>query len=104
LAEADIGIDNAHQRQTWEVMTLGDKLRADDNVDLAVGDGFQFGLQAFGAAHHVGGEHQRAGVGKRVATSSAMRSTPGPEGTSVSALPHSGQAWASARHGRNGGS
>ena len=36
--EAEIGVDDADQRQARKVVALGDELRADDDVDLALRD------------------------------------------------------------------
>jgi hypothetical protein len=37
--EAEVGIDDADQRQMRKMPALGDDLRADDEIDLAVMDG-----------------------------------------------------------------
>ena len=38
MGEAEIGVEHAHQRQLFEMMALGDQLRADDQVVLAALD------------------------------------------------------------------
>ena len=38
LREAEIAVDHADQRQPRKMMALGDELRADDDIDLAVLD------------------------------------------------------------------
>ena len=37
--EAEVAVDHTDQRQPWKVVALGDELGADDDVDLALGDG-----------------------------------------------------------------
>ena len=62
IGEAEIGIDDADQRHVGEIVALGDELRADDDVGLAIGDGFELQPQPPDAAQHVGGEHDGARV------------------------------------------
>ena len=45
-------------------MSLGDQLRADDDVGLAVGDRLELEPQPPHPAHDVGGKHDRARIGK----------------------------------------
>ncbi len=93
VGEAEIGVDHADQRHVGEVVALGDELRADDDVGLAIGDGFQFQPQPLDAAEQVGGEHDRARIRE-------MRRRPLPPRARRPArrrrdgrtVPHSGQA------------
>ena len=64
VGETEIGIDDADQRHVREIVALGDELRADDDVGLALGDGFELQPQAPDAAQDVGGEHDGAGIGE----------------------------------------
>ena len=64
IGEAEIGIDHADQRHVGEMVALGDELRADDDVGLALGDRLQLEPQPPDAAQHVRGQHDGARVGK----------------------------------------
>ena len=91
--QAEIGVDHPDQGQVGEVIALGDQLGADDDVDLA---GFH---RARRTRRRAAGDQIVSEVtiavrasGNSAATSSAMRSTPGPQATRLSSSPHSGQA------------
>ena len=64
IGEAEIGIDHADQRHVGEMVALGDKLGADDDVGLALGDRLELEPQPPDAAQHVRGKHDGARVGK----------------------------------------
>ena len=61
-AEAQICVHHADEREMREVVALGDELRADHNVEGALGDLVQFAPQPFGAAGKIRGEHQEARI------------------------------------------
>ena len=42
IGEAEIGVDDADQRHVREIVPLGDELRADDDIGLALGDRLEF--------------------------------------------------------------
>jgi hypothetical protein len=90
--QAEIGIDHADQRQIGEVIALGHQLRADDDVDLARLPSRDELGGALRRPDGVGRDDRGARVREQPATSSAMRSTPGPQATRLSSSPHSGQA------------
>ena len=90
--KAEVGIDHADQGEVGEMIALGDELGADDDVDLAR-------LHRADELGRLGGDQIVSEVtiavrasGKSAATSSAIRSTPGPQATRLSSSPHSGQA------------
>ena len=64
IGEAEIGIDDADQRHVGKIVPLGDQLRADDDVGLALGDRLELEPQPPDAAHDVGRQHDGARVGK----------------------------------------
>ena len=55
LCQAEIGVDHADQRQPRKVMALGDELRADDHIDLALLDLTQGLAQVGDAGREVAG-------------------------------------------------
>ena len=59
-----VGIDHAHQRDTRKIEPLGDHLRAQQDIDLAVAKRRQGLLVAAGSLHRVGVHAQHAGIGK----------------------------------------
>ena len=65
--EAEVGIDHADEIELGEVVSLGDELRADHDVDLAVLDRFELGAHALHRGHQVAREHQHALFGKEAA-------------------------------------
>ena len=90
-AQPQIAVDDADGGELREVVALGHHLRADDDVGLAR-------LDLRDDLAHLGQRRARGrrtaaparASGKRSATSSAMRSTPGPQATSESGSPHLG--------------
>ena len=60
IAEPEIGIDDADERERREMMSLGDKLRADDDVDFSFGDRLEFGAEPLDSAGKIARQHQRA--------------------------------------------
>ena len=64
IGEAEIGVDHADQRHVREIVALGDELRADDDVGLALGDRLELEPQPPHAAQHVGRQHDGARVGE----------------------------------------
>jgi len=64
IGEPEIGIDHADQRHVRKIVTLGDELRADDDVRLALGHCLELQPHPFHAAENVGGQHDGAGIGK----------------------------------------
>lgn len=90
--QPEVRVDHPDQRQVGEVIALGDKLRADDDVDVAR-------LHPPDELGRLGGDHIVSEVttaifasGNKAVASSAIRSTPGPQATKVSSPSHSGQA------------
>ncbi|MCY1242258.1 hypothetical protein D9M72_552100 [compost metagenome] len=59
IGQAEIGIDDADQRHQRKVVSLGDELRADDDVRFAARNGVEFQPQPLDA-HEVRGEHDGA--------------------------------------------
>ena len=66
IAETEIGIDDADQVELGEMVTLGDQLGADDDVEAALGDVVEFLAQALHRFHQIAGQHQDARVGKQL--------------------------------------
>ena len=66
IRQAEIGIDDADQIELREMMALGDKLRADDDVELAFGHVVEFLAQPLDQFHQIAGEHEDALVGKQL--------------------------------------
>ena len=64
IGKAEIGVDDADQRHVGKIVPLGDQLRADDDVGLALGDRLELQPQPLHAAQHVGGQHDGARLGK----------------------------------------
>ena len=62
---AEIGIDHADQRQLRKMMALGDDLRADQHVDLALRHGADRGLRFLRAMHRVARGDGHARLGKQ---------------------------------------
>jgi hypothetical protein len=59
LASPEIGIDDPDQRHQRKIVPLGDQLRADDDIGLALGDRVELQPQPLHPAHDVGGQHDR---------------------------------------------
>jgi len=64
VRQPDVGIDYADQRQQREIMALGDKLRADDDVASAFGDGVE--LLALSDHDTVSGVSEAIAAGERL--------------------------------------
>ena len=81
-AEAQIGIDHADQIELGKVVPLGDKLRADDDIDAALLDrrGIPRACARSRRSRSLESTRMR-GSGNSAATSSSSRSTPGPQAT-----------------------
>ena len=62
VRQADIGIDDADEREQRKIMPLGDELRADDDIAGAVGNGIEFVAQPLRAAGKIRREDQRLGL------------------------------------------
>src|SRR5208337_2010701 len=60
VGEAEVRIDDAHQIELREMMPLGDELRADDDVEAALGDLVKLLAQPLHRFDEVAGEHQNA--------------------------------------------
>ena len=91
--EAEVGIDHADQGEVGEVIALGDQLGADDDVDLAAPPSRRRTRRRLGGDQIVSEVTIAVRAsGNSSATSSAIRSTPGPQATRLSSSPHSGQA------------
>jgi hypothetical protein len=54
VGQAEIGVDDADQGHVGEVVALGDQLRADDDIGLALGDRLQLQPQPPHATQQVG--------------------------------------------------
>ncbi len=87
------GIDHANQRQVWKMMTLGDNLRADQQVDLAPVHGRDQFFRLLGPAIRSDVISASRASGNCVAASSASRSTPGPQGFIMSSAPQEGHSF-----------
>ena len=66
IAEPKIGIDNADKVELGEMVPLRHQLRADDDVELAVGDIIQLLTQALHRFDDVARQNENALVGKQV--------------------------------------
>jgi hypothetical protein len=89
--QPEIGIDNPDQRQIREMVTLCRHLRADDDIHLAIDNRTDKALGAAGVATVSLEKTANRASGKRCSTSSARRSTPGPQACMLSSSPHSTQ-------------
>ncbi len=89
--EADIGIDDADERQQRKIMALGDELRADDDIAGALRDGIELRRSRSVPPGKSDESTSARACGKSLATSSASRSTPGPQGGQRVDISHSGQ-------------
>ena len=66
VGEAEIGIDDADEVEHREVMALGDKLRADNDVEAAGGDVGEFFAHALDRGDEIARQHQHARLRKQV--------------------------------------
>ena len=64
VGETDVGVDNADKGQKRKVMPFGDELRADDEVVGAARRCIELAAQRLDPAWRVGGQDERADVGK----------------------------------------
>ena len=62
VAHAEIGVDDADQVELGEMMALGDKLRADDEIDAAFRDLVELLAHALDGRDQVARQHQDAGL------------------------------------------
>src|SRR5690349_9532524 len=65
IRKTEIGIDDADQIELREMMALGDELRADDDIELALGDTVEFLAQPLDRFDQIAGEHDAARIGKQ---------------------------------------
>src|SRR6185437_9149307 len=65
IGEPDVGVDDSNERQPREIMALGDKLSADDDVVIAAPDRVQLATQPLDAATGVGRQNETSRVGKQ---------------------------------------
>ncbi len=63
--EPEIGVDHAHQRERGKMMPLGHELRADHEIDLALGHRIELGAQPLDPAGKIARQHQRARLRKQ---------------------------------------
>lgn len=63
VGKAEIGIDNADKRHQGKVMSLGDELRANDDISLPLDDGLKLQTQPLDA-HEIGREDNGPGLGE----------------------------------------
>ena len=66
VAETEVGIDDANQIEPREMMSLGDELRADDDVEPALRDVFQLLLQPLDRFHQIARQNEDAPVRKQI--------------------------------------
>ena len=93
IGETEIGIDNADEIELREMMALGDELRADDDVELSLGDLVELGAQPLDRFHEIARQDDAALAGKqRRALLPPAARRPGPTAASVSVLAHCGHA------------
>ena len=64
-AQADVGVHDAHQRDVGNVVTLGDHLRADQDVVIALAEAGQDGFVVALAADGIAVQPRDAGFRKR---------------------------------------
>src|SRR5258705_518408 len=62
VAHAEVGVDDADQVELGEMMALGDKLRADDEIDAAFRDLVELLAHALAGRDQVARQHQDAGL------------------------------------------
>jgi hypothetical protein len=74
------------------MIALGDQLGADDDVDRAIASTEATNSATFSGDHSVSEVTMARAPAAAARTSSAIRSTPGPQATSESGSLHSGQA------------
>src|ERR1700722_3723518 len=67
LAQSKISVHYADECKPRKMMPLGDKLRADHDVGLSLGDGFQFGLHPLDSAGEIARQDERARLRKQPA-------------------------------------
>ena len=90
--ERVVGAEHAHQRQPRKIVALGEHLRADEDVELAVLDALaHVGERILGCASCRGRRARPARAGKSARIVCSSRCVPKPSG-SRSTLPHSGHA------------
>lgn len=80
IGKAEIGIDDADERHQREVMSLGDELRADDDIRLALDDRLKLQTQPLDA-HEIGRQHDGAGLGEMFLNLLGDPLHPGPQAT-----------------------
>ena len=60
VAETEIGVDDADQIELGEMMTLGDQLRADDDIEAALRHVVEFRPQALHGLHEIARQNENA--------------------------------------------
>ena len=66
VRQAEIGVDDADQIELREVVTLGDELRPDDDVETPLGDVVQLLAQPLHRFDQIAGQHQDAACRKQL--------------------------------------
>ena len=66
VGEAEIGVDDADQIELREMVALGDELRADDDVEAALGDVVELLAQALDRFDEIARQHQDAAPRKQL--------------------------------------
>src|SRR5271166_3493611 len=66
VGEADIGVDHADEGEERKIVALGDKLGADDEVELAVRGGGELPAQGLDSAGEVRRQGERADLGEEM--------------------------------------
>ncbi len=81
IGEPQIGVHHPNQRHVGKIVPLGDKLGADHDIRLAFCDSIEFQPEPLHAPPISDERTMIRALSKVAATSSAMRSTPGPQAT-----------------------
>ena len=90
MRKAEIAIDNADEREVRKVVTLGDDLRADDDIEFARFDALDH-LAHFGqAGDEIGRQQRQSRIRESFGHFFCTRSMPGPQATRLSGAAHFG--------------
>ena len=66
VAETEIGIDDADQIELGKMMTFGDQLGADHDIEFALRDVVELAAQTLDRFDQIAGENERARAGKKL--------------------------------------
>jgi hypothetical protein len=66
VAQPKIGVDDPDQVKLWKVMTLGNELRADDEIEATLRHVVELLPEAFDRFHEVARQYKRTGLRKKL--------------------------------------